>query len=139
MDARRSLKYVGKAYFKPGKGWHYSNTNYLLLGLIAERVGKATLASQLESRFFGPLGLDHTFEQIGGSAGRAGRPRLSLRRRRAPSSDRSTSATARRWRRSPRSSPPPAAAGSIASTPKDLVRWARALYSGAVLDPDSSR
>ena len=23
------MKYVGKAYFKPGTGWHYSNTNYL--------------------------------------------------------------------------------------------------------------
>ncbi len=68
-DAARSLRYVGKAYFKPGKGWHYSNTNYLLLGLIAERIGGRSLASQLESRFFGPLDLDHTFEQIEGSPG----------------------------------------------------------------------
>ncbi len=29
------------------------------------------------------------------------------------------------------------AAGSIASTPKDLVRWVSALYGGAVLDPTS--
>ena len=34
-----SFKYVGKPYFKPGRGWHYSNTNYLVLGMVAERVG----------------------------------------------------------------------------------------------------
>jgi D-alanyl-D-alanine carboxypeptidase len=135
-DAKRSLKYVGKAYFKPGKGWHYSNTNYLLLGLIAERVGKATLSSQLESRFFGPLDLDHTFEQIGGSPGGpvAHGYRFdgaSSKLRPVDLSDGTTMA--------PFTSVVTAAgaAGSIASTPKDLVRWASALYGGAVLDPDS--
>ena len=29
--AARALGYVGKPYFPPGSGWHYSNTNYLLL------------------------------------------------------------------------------------------------------------
>ena len=33
------MKYVGKAYFEAGKGWHYSNTNYLVLGMLAEAVG----------------------------------------------------------------------------------------------------
>ena len=32
------LGYVGKPYFKPGKGWHYSNTNYVILGLLAEQL-----------------------------------------------------------------------------------------------------
>ena len=66
-DADRSLRYVRRPYFAPGKGWHYSNTNYLLLGLIAERVGGRSLSAQLTARFFEPLGLDHTFEQIHGS------------------------------------------------------------------------
>ena len=135
-DAARSLKYVGKAYFKPGKGWHYSNTNYLVLGLIAERVGGRSLASQLESRFFGPLDLDHTFEQIDGSPGGpvAHGYRFdgaSTKLRPVDLSDGTTMA--------PFTSVVTAAgaAGSIASTPKDLVRWVGALYGGAVLDPPS--
>ncbi len=39
-DAADSLEFVGKPYFKPGRGWHYSNTNYLVLGMLAERVGR---------------------------------------------------------------------------------------------------
>ncbi|HEY8818475.1 MAG TPA: serine hydrolase, partial [Candidatus Limnocylindrales bacterium] len=34
-DAARSLAYVGKPFSKPGLSWHYSNTNYLLLGMLA--------------------------------------------------------------------------------------------------------
>ena len=50
----RSLAYVGKPYFKPGKGWHYSNTNYVVLGLLAEAVEGAPLAEQLHARFLDP-------------------------------------------------------------------------------------
>ena len=38
--AQDALAYVGKPYFKPGKGWHYSNTNYVVLGMLAEAVGR---------------------------------------------------------------------------------------------------
>ena len=58
-----SMKYVGKPYFKPGRGWHYSNTNYLVLGMVAERVGGESLADLYRERFFEPLGLDGTFYQ----------------------------------------------------------------------------
>ena len=62
-DAARSLKYLGKPYGKPGTSWHYSNTNYLILGLVAEAVGGGTVAEQLRTRFFTPLGLERTFYQ----------------------------------------------------------------------------
>src|SRR4030095_8620775 len=45
--AEEALSYVGKPYFKPGQGWHYSNTNYVVLGLIAETIEGAPLADQL--------------------------------------------------------------------------------------------
>ena len=32
------IAYQQKAYFAPAKGWHYSNTNYLLLGLLIEKM-----------------------------------------------------------------------------------------------------
>jgi D-alanyl-D-alanine carboxypeptidase len=41
-----------------GDGWSYSNTNYLLLGLLVEAVTGRTLADELRSRFFEPLGLE---------------------------------------------------------------------------------
>ena len=62
-DAADALRYVGKPYFKPGAGWHYSNTNYLVLGLLAERVGGTSVAAQLRQRFIDPLGLADTYYQ----------------------------------------------------------------------------
>jgi D-alanyl-D-alanine carboxypeptidase len=47
-------------YFPPGKGYHYSNTNYILLGLIAQRVTHHTLAYEFHKRIFGPLGMSST-------------------------------------------------------------------------------
>ena len=55
---------MGKPYFKPGAGWHYSNTNYLVLGLIAEQVGGASVARQLRDRYFQPLALGQTFYEV---------------------------------------------------------------------------
>ena len=58
-----AMKYVGKPYSEPGKSWHYSNTNYLVLGVLAETVAKEPLADQVRTRFLEPLGLDHTWYQ----------------------------------------------------------------------------
>ena len=133
--AARSLKYVGRPPFsKPGGSFHYSNTNYLLLGLVAEQVGGQPLAVQLRTRFFGPLGLTHTYEQIGeqpagpvahgyryAQAGLAAKAiDLSDGSPMMPFTSVVTAA---------------GAAGSVASTPEDLVHWAKALYSGSVLAP----
>jgi D-alanyl-D-alanine carboxypeptidase len=47
-------------YFSPGTDFHYSNTNYVLLGLIAEKIEGKSLASYFEDRLFGPLGMKDT-------------------------------------------------------------------------------
>lgn len=52
--------------FAPGEGWHYSNTNYIILGVIIERVTGNAYAAELHTRFFEPLGLSHT--QVYGAA-----------------------------------------------------------------------
>ncbi len=39
----------------------YANNNYLLLGLIAEKVGKDKIANQLENEFFKPLKMRNTY------------------------------------------------------------------------------
>jgi CubicO group peptidase (beta-lactamase class C family) len=57
------LSYIqGKpALAEPGAAFSYSNSDYVLLGQIVEKVTGSTLASQLRSRIFEPLGLNQTF------------------------------------------------------------------------------
>jgi D-alanyl-D-alanine carboxypeptidase len=135
-DADRSLRYVGKSYFKPGKGWHYSNTNYLILGVLAERLGKASLEDQLRARFFEPLGLSHTFDQVDGKPGGPVAHGYRFSKTSARPIDLTDGSDI-----APFTSVVTAAgaAGSLASTPSDLVHWVRALYSGVVLEPESLR
>jgi D-alanyl-D-alanine carboxypeptidase len=47
--------------FEPGTAWSYSNTNYVVAGLLIERVTGTSVARQLERRIFRPLGLRHTW------------------------------------------------------------------------------
>jgi D-alanyl-D-alanine carboxypeptidase len=49
-----------KPYFAPGKGYRYSNTNYLLLGLIIEDVTKDSVGNQIRRRLLEPFGLTQT-------------------------------------------------------------------------------
>jgi D-alanyl-D-alanine carboxypeptidase len=46
--------------FRPGAGWAYSNTGYILLGLAIERATGTSLAEQLRRRIIEPLGLTRT-------------------------------------------------------------------------------
>lgn len=43
--------------YTPGTRWQYSNTGYVVAGLIAEKVGKAPLMQQLDDTFFKPLNM----------------------------------------------------------------------------------
>ncbi|MCB9341042.1 MAG: serine hydrolase [Lewinellaceae bacterium] len=44
--------------FQPGAGWAYSNTNYLLLGMIIEKAAGKSYIQEIADRFFTPMGLD---------------------------------------------------------------------------------
>lgn len=46
--------------FKPDAEYEYNNTNYVLLGLVIEKIEHKTLAKAMQDRLFGPLGLRHT-------------------------------------------------------------------------------
>ena len=48
-------------YFSPGTGHHYSNTNYVLLGLICERATGKPMAELYRELIFDPLGLRDTY------------------------------------------------------------------------------
>jgi D-alanyl-D-alanine carboxypeptidase len=99
---------VGGPWFLPGAGWAYSNTNYVLLGMIVERVTGHPFARALTSRILGPLELDDS-----GLQGTRHAPYLL-----APSW-----ATAF-W-----------TSGAMHASAADLLRWGDALYGGDVLAP----
>ncbi|MEU6121310.1 serine hydrolase domain-containing protein [Streptomyces sp. NPDC047123] len=46
--------------FRPGKGWNYSDTNYLLAGMIIEKVTGHTYGEEIRQRVIRPLGLSAT-------------------------------------------------------------------------------
>ncbi len=46
--------------FEPGKGWAYSDTGYILIGLVIEAVTGNTCYDEITSRFLTPLGLTLT-------------------------------------------------------------------------------
>ncbi|NEB80901.1 beta-lactamase family protein [Streptomyces sp. SID14478] len=47
--------------FAPGTSWAYSNTNFILAGMIAEKVTGHPLATEVTRRIIVPLGLTHTY------------------------------------------------------------------------------
>lgn len=58
FTAQEALSYAtGSAYLEPGEGWEYSNTNYLLAGLVVDEVTGAHHSVAMRSRIFEPLGM----------------------------------------------------------------------------------
>jgi D-alanyl-D-alanine carboxypeptidase len=49
-----------KPYFAPGKGYRYTNTNYLLIGMIIEQITKDSIGNQIRKRLLEPFGLTQT-------------------------------------------------------------------------------
>ena len=106
--------------FDPGTRWSYSNTGFIMLGRIAERVTGRPLERLLRERLFQPLGMRHTdFEPARrGAAYAQGYASFAL-------SDMEPA--------EPEASGWAAAAGGIWSTPSDLLIWDRALMDGRVV------
>lgn len=48
-------------YFKPNKGFNYSNVNYALLASIVERVSGMSFADYMKNNIFEPLGMDNSY------------------------------------------------------------------------------
>ena len=124
------LARIGKPYFAPGRGYTYSNTNYILLGVAIEKATGKTIASLVRSEFLDPLGMKSTWfqpeEKVASTAFAhgymtpAGKPRdVSAGQKMLPYNSEASVA---------------GAAGGFVSTAPDLARWAAALYGGGVLD-----
>lgn len=60
-----ALGLANPPYFPPGQGYHYSNTNYVLLGLIAEQIEGRPLEEILQERILTPANLTDTSFPVG--------------------------------------------------------------------------
>lgn len=131
--------------FAPGTSYEYSNTNYVLLGLVAEKAGGHPLAQQFRDRLSAPLGLagtslpaaddltlpapySHGYMYGGSSYALVDRPYPAA-----------LTAAARSGELRPvdytHQNPSYAnAAGAAISTADDLATWIRALVTGRVLN-----
>lgn len=124
-EERLAALFDAKPPFAPGEGWEYSDTNYIVLGMIIERITGRTYYSEMQRRLLQPLALRNTIpsdqpELPGLANGYAGL------RNDLGGYDASIGADGRfainpqfEW-----------TGGGIASTTGDLARWAKLLYEG---------
>ena len=113
--------------FEPGSKWAYSNSNYALLGLIAERVTKQPLATLFRERLFGPAGMTATaFDDPADVV--PNRAEGYRRAKEEPSGFKNAA-----W-----ISPTiPGPAGGLRGTARELILWSDALFGGRILKPAS--
>lgn len=55
------LSYIQEPHFAPGRGWRYSNTNYLLLAMIIEKATGSKLSTEFRKYFWKPLGISRAY------------------------------------------------------------------------------
>jgi CubicO group peptidase (beta-lactamase class C family) len=110
--------------FEPGEKWAYSNSGYLLLGYLVEKVSGQSYAAFVQENIFTPLGMQHSgydsnsaliARRASGYARRPGGPvnadfvHMSI----------------------------PHGAGALYSTTEDLLRWEQGLFGGKLLSAES--
>jgi D-alanyl-D-alanine carboxypeptidase len=112
----------------PGAAWNYSNTNYILLGMIIEKVTHDSWENQVTRRIIVPLGLHHTYAP--GTSTRLPAPHATGYLIFDQNTRIDTTAENMSWADS---------AGALISTAADLTRFWSAIGRGALLGPAQTR
>ena len=110
--------------FAPGAGWSYSNTNYIVAGMLAERVTGHPLGDEIARRITRPLGLRDTYL-----------PRRGDEKLPPPHAVGDTPVGGKLVDFSDYDTTIAWAAGGLVSTPADLDRFYGALLGGRLLRP----
>ncbi|MET8680852.1 serine hydrolase domain-containing protein [Streptomyces sp. NPDC004647] len=119
--------------FRAGSGYHYSNTDYILLGLVVEEVTGRRYAEEVQRRIVRPLALT-------GTSFPGTRPTLPGPHGRAYSTASAPPGAPKRKMDVTALDPSSAgAAGEAVSTLGDLSRFLRALLGGRLLPPEQLR
>lgn len=150
-DELLALAFKHPPYFAPGAGFHYSNTNTVLLGLIAEKLdGGKALARIFQDRLFAPLRLKKMFPDITSNALPEPHPRgymygnnlLTMGSPPALPTAMQAAAKAGTLKPNDYTGSNPSwgwAAGAGISTANELVIWVQALVGGKLLNAEMQK
>jgi D-alanyl-D-alanine carboxypeptidase len=122
-----AVAFTHPPYFAPGKGFHYSNTNYILLGLIMEQLTHLPAEQAFQRSIFGPLGM-HQSRLPPLSSSAIPDPHAQGYMYGTDSTGKGPTLNVTDWNPSIAWT-----AGSVISTLHDLKIWARALATGRLL------
>jgi D-alanyl-D-alanine carboxypeptidase len=116
------------APFVPGEGWEYSDTNYIILGMIIESLTGNSYYEEMQRRLLEPLHLENTVptntRQVPGLVqGYAGTENLFRLPDAVIVNDQFAINPQFEW-----------TGGGVASTTEDLAKWAKALFEGRAFD-----
>ncbi|HUB29040.1 MAG TPA: serine hydrolase domain-containing protein [Terracidiphilus sp.] len=111
--------------FDPGTKWQYSNTNYVIAGLIVEKVSGERLMDFLEEHIFHPLGMKSVWNS---DEAKLTSTDATAYIRAALGPLRPAPKEGRGWM---------FAAGELAMTPHDLALWDESLIAQTILKPES--
>jgi D-alanyl-D-alanine carboxypeptidase len=118
------MNWVGPPLFPAGTGWSYSNTNYVLAGMVFESASGQNIARFLRDSVLTPLQLDSTFfdvhESVLGTIAHPWQNGIDI------SSTPRISLNSSAW-----------AAGAMYSTSGEMAQWYQALMGGRVLTDDN--
>lgn len=117
-----------KPPFEAGKGWDYSDTNYIVLGMIIEKVTGRKFYDEANRRVIKPLQLKNTIPQDGIRLkgviqGYAGENNPFGRKDEMISNGKFAINPQFEW-----------TGGGYASTSEDLARWAKMIFEGRAFD-----
>jgi D-alanyl-D-alanine carboxypeptidase len=147
-----AISFKHPSYFAPGKGFHYANTNYILLGMIIEQLTGMSVEQVFQQHIFTPLGMNNTsFPKLSDTAIPNPHPRGYLFGTNVDSLNALLNAYAGRpqdaqIKVAPGSAPQDATdwsislywtAGEAISTLHDLRIWAKALATGQLVSAAS--
>ena len=119
---------LGKpAAFEPGTQWKYTNTNYVVLGMLVERVSQRPVGEQIDQRIVKKLGLSHTYFPAPGDKSIKGtHPQGYHLNGEGKLADITEMDPAWAW-----------AAGAMVSTPSELNTFFQAVFDGRLLSQAS--
>jgi len=125
-DVLRMIGATTHGYFPPGTAYRYSNTGFVLLGLVVEKASGMTLQDFLARRIFQPLHMDHTLLYVHDD-------------KIVPNRAYGYSETDGHWQRTDQDlTSATRGDGGIYSSIDDLAKWDAALYDDRLLS-DASR
>jgi len=111
--------------FSPGTNWGYSNTGYILLGILIEKLSGQTYADFLENNIFHPLGMADSGYDRAAEILKARASGYDINNGHVTNADFIDMSG-------------PFSAGGLYSTVEDMFRWNEALsHSGKLLSADS--